>query len=82
MKIKKKREKKKKREDLKYEQDRTDGSAPRPEEKWIGNVNAPGPSNPHKIPSGLTGISADPESTIAWIEKNCKFAQVNNENSD
>jgi hypothetical protein len=58
------------------EQDRLEGDLPRPEYVWMNSVNGTGgPNNPAGIPAGLHGISANPDETIAWVSKNCKFAK-------
>lgn len=52
---------------------RSEGDQPRDEYGWFNGVQTP--SNPQGIPPGISDCSADPDRTLAWIARNCKFAR-------
>ena len=77
--MKLKRRKKKKRKP-RFPHDRLEGDPPSSSQRWLKQVNKGlAPSDPG-IPGGLGGMSAMPEATLAWLEMNCKFARMNDEN--
>ena len=58
------------------EKDRLESDQRRPETAWMDTQRQlGGPGNPMAIPGGLSGASEFPESTIAWVVRNCKFAR-------
>lgn len=70
MKIRPTRDKRKTKRRVRFPHDRLESDPPRDEYQWLARQKSDTPTG---APPGLSGMSADPQSTIAWVRANCRF---------